>query len=146
MVLTHVRLLVDGFSETFRFYRDVMRFEVLWGDEHGGYADLKAGDGSLVAISDRQIILDAVGSAEGGPDTVMLVFAVESVDEAAAELQSRGAALITQPADRPEWGIRTAHLRDPEGMLIEINTALPTSEWTDELRQEGERYGSQDPK
>lgn len=26
----------------------------------------------------------------------------------------------------PDWGIRTAHLRDPDGNLIEINQPLPS--------------------
>jgi catechol 2,3-dioxygenase-like lactoylglutathione lyase family enzyme len=30
--------------------------------------------------------------------------------------------------DRPEWGIRTAHFRDPDGNLIEINQPLKETE------------------
>jgi len=30
----------------------------------------------------------------------------------------------TEPTDRSVWGIRTAHFRDPDGNLIEINHAL----------------------
>ena len=35
MKLTHVRLLVNDFDACFRFYRDVMGFQVQWGDEGG---------------------------------------------------------------------------------------------------------------
>ena len=43
---------------------------------------------------------------------------------------------------KPDWGIRVAYLRDPDSNLIEVNSSMPTSEWTDELRAEGEKYGT----
>ncbi|MCL4490146.1 MAG: VOC family protein [Chloroflexi bacterium] len=45
MRLTHVRLLVADFDACFRFYRDAIGFQVLWGKEGGGYADFQAGEG-----------------------------------------------------------------------------------------------------
>ena len=57
-------------------------------------------------------------------DSVVLVLATANVDEAAKALRAKGVALATEPTDRPLWGIRTAHFRDPDGHLIEINSPL----------------------
>jgi catechol 2,3-dioxygenase-like lactoylglutathione lyase family enzyme len=143
--LSHIRLLVSDFDTMFRFYRDVMGFDVTWGEEGSGYADFKAGDGTQLAINQRSVMA-AVVRSESLPlaaepiDRFALIFGVQHVDGAVEHLSGRGATFVTEPADRPEWGIRTAHLRDPEGNLIELNSPLPSSEWTDELRQEAEKY------
>jgi lactoylglutathione lyase len=57
-------------------------------------------------------------------DPVALILAVDDVDAAYQELTAKGIAFGTQPMDRPLWGIRTAHFRDPDGNLIEINNPL----------------------
>jgi lactoylglutathione lyase len=128
MRLTHVRLLVDDFTACFRFYRDVLGFPVLWGDESGDYADFEAGDAKL-ALYRRRLMAEAVGNA-GKPlaadamDRAAVIFAVDSVDRFCDELRDKGVRLVTEPEDRPTWGIRAAHFRDPDGNLIEINTEL----------------------
>ena len=55
---------------------------------------------------------------------LVFVFAVENVDAICQQLQAKGIQLTVGPTDRPDWGIRTAHLRDPDGNLIEINQPL----------------------
>lgn len=128
--LTHVRLLVKDFAACFRFYRDVLGFEVLWGEEGGRYADFKAGD-AIVALYHRRLMAEAVGTA-GQPadvdvqDRAALIFAVDDVDATCQQLKAQGVDFVTQPQDRPDWGIRTAHFRDPDGNLIEIYRDLPT--------------------
>jgi lactoylglutathione lyase len=126
--LTHVRLLVKDYGACFRFYRDVMGFEPIWGDESSGYADFDAG-GAILALFGRGEMAEVVGDVELptealAQDTAALIFAVDEVDAATARLREQGATLVAAPADRPEWGIRTAHFRDPDGNLIEINEPL----------------------
>lgn len=130
--LTHIRLLVKDYGACFRFYRDVMGFEPTWGDEASGYADFDAGEATL-ALFGRGAMAEVVGDAELpaealAQDTAALIFAVEDVDAATARLQERGATLVAAPADRPDWGVRTAHFRDPDGNLIEVNQPLPEPE------------------
>jgi lactoylglutathione lyase len=121
--LANVRVLVADYRACFRFYRDVMGFDVVWGDEDGQYAEFKAGDG-VVALYKRELMAEAVGTA-GRPvdadcqDRTALIFEVEDVDAACEELRARGVELVTEPQDRPDWGVRTAHFRDPDGSLIE---------------------------
>ncbi|WP_225798832.1 VOC family protein [Streptomyces sp. NK15101] len=54
----------------------------------------------------------------------MPVLRVDDVDEALALCPEAGGAPVLGAADRPEWGpgLRTAHLRDPEGRLIELRS------------------------
>jgi lactoylglutathione lyase len=144
--LTHIRLLVSDYDACFRFYRDVMGFEVLWGAEGEGYADFKAGDGrTALALFERQAMAETLGTLHlpagaGGQDRLSLIFGVENLDATAQQLQQKGVEFVVGPTDHPDWGIKTAHFRDPDGNLIEINSPIPHSEWTEELKQEGERY------
>jgi len=127
--LTHVRLLVSDFPACFRFYRDVFGFNVTYGDEDDRYADFEAGD-ALLALFKRDLMATAVGASDKpsqaeSQDKVALVFNVANVDSARQELEKRGARFVTKPTDLPGWGIRAAHLRDPDGNLIELYQDLP---------------------
>lgn len=146
MNLTHVRLLVTDYDACFRFYRDVIGLEVTWGAEGEGYADFKAGEGSTLALFQREAQAEAVGTSglpasPPGQDRVALIFAVEDMNATVGKLKQHGVTLVTEPQDRPDWGIRTAHLRDPDGTLIELISPLPKSEWAEELQAEDQKYG-----
>jgi catechol 2,3-dioxygenase-like lactoylglutathione lyase family enzyme len=146
MKLTHVRLLVTDFDACFRFYRDVMGFTVQWGAEGSGYADFRAPrGGAMVALFSRQAMAETLGQASPPCDTpcqdrAMLIFEAADLDSTVAVLKARGAQFLLEVTERPDWGIRAAHLRDPEGNLIELNSPLPQDQWTDELADEAQRY------
>ena len=126
--LTHARLLVSNFKACFLFYRDVLKLDVVWGDENGPYADFQAGE-TKIALFERRLMADVVGTS-GQPsyaecqDRVALILAVENVDEAYRDLKDEGVAFVTEPTDFTGWGIRAAHFRDPNGDLLEINHEL----------------------
>jgi lactoylglutathione lyase len=124
----YTRLLVSKFKACFLFYRDVMGFQVTYGTENDTYADFNTGAVSI-ALFDRLEMSSAVRTSDLPSDAkvqdkVCLIFAVEDVDGACQHLKKLGIPLIVGPNDHPTWGIRTAHLRDPEGNLIEINQPL----------------------
>lgn len=120
----HTRLLVRDFAACFRFYRDVVGLEVGFGTEHDTYADFGTG-ATGISLFDAAEMAAAVGTT-GLParDAFCLVFGVPDVDAAWAAMNAPGSTGVIGPEDRPDWGIRTAHLRDPDGNLIEINTPL----------------------
>lgn len=127
LTFTHTRLLVADYQECFYFYRDVLGFEVGWGGEESYYADFETGNATL-ALFGREAMADAIGMTEKPSNTlrqdeVALIFRVESVDETYQTLRKK-IEFITEPHDRPEWDIRVAHFRDPDGNLIEINRSL----------------------
>ncbi len=121
---THTRLLVSDFKGCFRFYRDVLGFQPAYGTEDGSYADFETGEVDL-ALFDKEEMSKAVGTANQPAraaiqDGVCLIFKVDSVDEMYRQLAQKGVAFVAAPADRADWGIRTAHFRDPAGNLIEV--------------------------
>jgi lactoylglutathione lyase len=143
MKLTYVRLLVSDFDACFRFYRDVMGWEPTWGQEGDGYADFATGSDCTLALFARQSMAEAVGTASlpataSVQDRDMLIVGVEDLDAAVSRLRERGGDIFSGPTDRPDWGIRVAFLRDPDGTLIEVNAPMSQSEWTEDLRREAE--------
>lgn len=129
MNLTFVRLLVDDFPACFRFYRDVLLLKPTYGDEHGGYADFDAGADVSLALFVRRYQTDHVGATSSASgDKAVVVFQVDDVDDAVEELRGRGAPVSAEPADRSDWGIRVAYVRDPDGNLIELNQPIPMTE------------------
>jgi lactoylglutathione lyase len=126
MHLSYVRILVDRFADCFRFYRDLMGFEVLWGGENDVYAEFKVSGQTRLAVTSRQVVsvIPGVTATAAAGDRFMLVFEVEDVDKTAASLKERGVAFVSEPVTREAWGVRTMHLRDPDGNLVEINKPL----------------------
>ncbi|WP_342353799.1 VOC family protein [Siminovitchia fortis] len=61
MELTHTRLLVDNYKECFLFYRDVLGFEVSWGDEETLYAEFKF-SGCSLGLFERKQMLETIGA------------------------------------------------------------------------------------
>jgi lactoylglutathione lyase len=122
-------LLVKNFAECFHFYRDVLGLASRFGDSDGVYAEFDAG-GFTLALFGRGAMADAVGAANlpvqcTAQDRVCLIFEVKDVEKAWVKLREAGVEAAAEPTDHPEWGVRTAHLRDPDGNLIEINQPIP---------------------
>jgi lactoylglutathione lyase len=127
MRLTHVRLLVRDFPTAFSFWRDTVGLPVRGGDEQGPYAEFDTGSATL-AIFSATAMSNATGVTSGrggrGADDMMIILEVDDVDEAVRELEGRGVRFASQPTDQPDWHIRVAHFRDPDGSLIELISGL----------------------
>ena len=126
MRLTHVRLLAADMEPMLAFYRDVLGLQVTLGAGDGIYYELRAGD-VILALYDRGLMGQMIGEELPAParsDAVALTFAVDDVDDAVRALKGRGATLVNEPMDYAVAFLRVAHLRDPEGNLIEVNAPL----------------------
>jgi lactoylglutathione lyase len=146
MRLSQTRLLVSDVGACFRFYRDVIGLRVTWGDENSGYVSFAtaaedADDDSMLALFDRAEMAAALGEEpqRGESERVVLVFEVRDVDAALSVLRDRGATVAAGAVDRPDWGIRTAHIRDPDGNLIELAQEMPMDAWSEDARAEAAR-------
>ena len=147
MRIDHVRLLVVKFAECFRFYRDVIGLAVKWGDENDSYASFSAAGEKVpnIALFRRQSMADALGIGNlpaevTAQDRAMLIIGVENVDASAARIQALGTPFVLGPQNYPDWGMRSAYLRDPDGNLIELCGELPKENWTEGLRQAADKY------
>ncbi len=130
MEVTHIRLLVDRFPECFRFYRDGLGFAPQFGEEDGVYAEFQTAP-AILSIFRRELMDAAIGQRHDpgrGTDRVLITIDVGNVDETYETLRKRGVEFVAGPTDRPDWFLRTAHLRDPDGNLIELYENVPMEE------------------
>ena len=124
----HIRLLVDNFRECFIFYRDIIDLPVRYGTEDADYAEFKT-DAIHIALYKKSLMRATTGitpnpTNEPMDNPVAIVLRVDDVDQIFEFLNSKGVTFDTVPEDRKEWDCRTAHFRDPDGNLLELNADL----------------------
>lgn len=141
-----VRLLVENFDKAFIFYSEKLGLKVTWGKLGGEYASFDIGNGSDgLAIFPSDLMAQAIGNAElslpyNSREKTALILEVESVDKSYYELSAKGVEFINKPTDMTGWGMRTVHLRDSEGNLIELFSPLPPEQWDKYLQDEMKEY------
>jgi catechol 2,3-dioxygenase-like lactoylglutathione lyase family enzyme len=122
--LGQVRVLVDDFPASYRFYRDVLGLEPSWGDEGGPYASFAAGDDlGQVALFERRGQESVVELRPPG-DGSLLSLVVDDLDAEIVRIAAAGGLLLGPPSAQPGWGIRVVYLRDPAGNLVEIHEEI----------------------
>ncbi|MEV6556414.1 VOC family protein [Nocardia sp. NPDC051756] len=130
----HPRLLVTHFAECFTFYAavlpDLIGANLIKGTPEGPYANWDVDNQAALILFDRTAMAKVAGTTtlptQSTPtqDTVMFVCRVKDVDTAHTLCLQNGATPVTAPTNRPDWSpnLRTAHLRDPAGTLIELQS------------------------
>ncbi|MFH8407317.1 VOC family protein [Streptomyces sp. NPDC018019] len=129
----HPRLLVEDFEAAALFWegalRDLLGIEPVKVIPQAGYAHGEVDGQTVLALFSRETMAQAVGTDTLPPrpaaqDPSMLVLRVPVVDDATPQLAAHGADIVAQPQDRPDWGahLRTAHLRTPDGTLVELQS------------------------
>lgn len=119
------RLLVFNYEDCFDFYKDILGFEVIYGDAQGEEADLRLGEMRLGLIK-WQSMAALIGTKNTSPtdiintDKVALIFVSSNLDESYRQLKDKGVKFITEPMYRSDWQIKTVYLRDPDENLIGI--------------------------
>ncbi|NUR71678.1 MAG: glyoxalase/bleomycin resistance/extradiol dioxygenase family protein [Hamadaea sp.] len=126
----HPRLLVTDFAAAYAFYAAVLPelagAELAAGGPTGPYASWDVNGEGLLSMFDAKLMAAAVGVdvPAGAQNAVMLVCRVADVDAGTKACLEHGATVVAPPADRPQWGpnLRTAHLRTPDGALMELQS------------------------
>jgi catechol 2,3-dioxygenase-like lactoylglutathione lyase family enzyme len=120
--------------------------KVHWGSEDDSYASFTHAEGDDVALAlfKRQAMAEVLGTTDLPGDTVCqdrfaLIIRVENVDAVCEKLSDERIEVVTGPQDHPDWGIRSAYIRDPDGNLIELYSDLDPSEWSEGLREASEK-------
>ncbi len=124
----HIRLLTNNFKTCFRFYRDVLELPVRYGTEDADYAEFKT-DAIHIALYKKNLMTQVVDNSHGASsiplaDQIAIVIRVDNVDQVYETIRSKGVNFETAPKDQKEWECRTAHFRDPDGILLELNSDL----------------------
>jgi catechol 2,3-dioxygenase-like lactoylglutathione lyase family enzyme len=127
MDVLHPRLLVSDFAPCFAFYDAflprVLGATLAKGGPEGPYAHWDVGSEGVLSMFDREAMAEVVGElSASAQDRVMFVSRVSDVDRAYAVCLAHGGRSVTEPTDRPDWGLRAAHVRDPEGNLVELQS------------------------
>ncbi len=122
---TYTRLHVKDCQACYKFYHDVLGLEASFISEIDTYVELTNGKVKLTLLNQDRI-QDYLGtktsfSFEPKSDRIALSFQVEDVEEACQYLKEKGVEIISPPWNVPDWGMKLALIRDPEGNLIELN-------------------------
>lgn len=132
-------LFVADLERSKAFYRDTLGVPLKFGDETSAGFDF---DPMLLILLDmasaRDLLSDDAVAVPGASGVrSQLVAFVDDVDGMYAELVAQGVEFVREPIDR-EWGLRTAHFKDPDGNIWEI--AQPVA------KESGQAHiGSADP-
>ncbi|AWT43167.1 MULTISPECIES: VOC family protein [Streptomyces] len=126
MELAQVRLLVTDFAACYRFYGEVLGLRPQSGASEGPYEKFSPAVGSAgIALQDRAMmasVLGELGAAATGYRS-LVVLRVDDLDAYCEEIVGRGAVLVHGPAAMTDR-MRVAHLKDPEGNLVELQEWL----------------------
>lgn len=124
--LDRIRLLVENYRDSVRFYEHTLGLLLLRGDLESGYAEFEA-PGIRLDLLQRSEMSEALGMVEPkqeGRRHIALAFAVDDVDAAFNELKGKGVKFRLAPRTHSNWSLRAAHFDDPDGNLIEINQRM----------------------
>jgi predicted enzyme related to lactoylglutathione lyase len=124
--LAQVRLLVTDFAACYRFYADVLGLKPQSGATEGPYEKFSPHAGSAgIALQDRSMmaeVLRELGETATGHRS-LVVLRVDDLDAYVAQIVARGAVLVHGPAPMTDR-MRVAHLKDPEGNLVDLQQWL----------------------
>lgn len=124
----YTRLNVQNYTACKLFYQDVLGLKVSSASLAEEYTEFDAGT-TKITLLDRTRLKNYVDSIETltyNPDDakIVLTFAVPNLDEAIAQLKSKGVRIVSSPWQFPEGGSISACFRDPDGNLIELEQFL----------------------
>jgi len=126
MELAQVRLLVSDFAACYRFYAEVLGLKPQSGATEGPYEKFSPVTGSAgIALQDRAMMAEVLGELGDSPSghRSLVVLRVDNLDTYCAQITDRGATLLHGPAALTDR-MRVAHLKDPEGNLVELQEWL----------------------
>ncbi|MFJ9146559.1 VOC family protein [Streptomyces sp. NPDC102270] len=126
MELAQVRLLVTDFAACYRFYAEVLGLKPQSGAVQGPYEKFSPATGSAgIALQDRSMmaaVLGELGDTATGHRS-LVVLRVDDLDTYCEQIAARGATLLHGPSPMTDR-MRVAHLKDPEGNLVELQEWL----------------------
>lgn len=125
MQFRYLILYVDDVTKTIEFYEQAFGLHRKMIHESGDYGELTTG-GTRLSFSSKKL-MKQIGKSPGNVDPLAPTFEIAlETEDVAAHLQralNAGATLVQEVAEMP-WGQTTAYVRDNNGFLIELCTAV----------------------
>jgi len=118
-------LFVADLNRAKTFYRDTLGLHMNFEDDVSAAFDFDNTLLLLLTTGGAQDLLSSEAVAAQRPTgaSSQLVAFVDDVDAIHKELVAQGVEFVREPIDR-EWGLRTAHFKDPDGNVWEIAHSL----------------------
>jgi len=121
-------LWVADVPATVRFYEDGLGAVLDHAHADGSYAEIRLGSMTLGLVDEADArrhlpVPFRPHATNEAPGAFELYLEVADAEASAATAVIAGAVLLAPPSDKP-WGSRVAYLRDPNGVVIELASAL----------------------
>jgi catechol 2,3-dioxygenase-like lactoylglutathione lyase family enzyme len=126
LTLTHIWLLVEDMPRALGFYRDTLGLGIA--SDLGDFVELNANEHVLLSLFTRAAMGKgeprlAIGPVSG--QHAVLALQVEALDTYCDGLRAKGITFASPETNHPEWGLRTAFLRDPDSNLLCLYSGIP---------------------
>ena len=120
----YTRLHVKDCQACYEFYHDILGLEATFVSEIDSYVELTDGQVKLTLLNQDNIkeYLGTKADFIFAPksDRIALSFQVDNLETTCEYLKEKGVEIVSPPLNVVDWGIKLAHVRDPEGNLIEL--------------------------
>ncbi len=124
MKFDNIRLLVNNFEDCYLFYKDILGLTPVFGDSKDNYASFKTSTGYSIGMFKKQLQYQAMGLSSNNINTdrqnTMFIIEVDNLIQLKANLLNKRVAILVDITERPDWGLKTLHISDPEGNIIEF--------------------------
>jgi uncharacterized glyoxalase superfamily protein PhnB len=127
MKLRYTILYVENVEKTLTFYTEAFGIPRAMLHEQGDYGELQSGETKL-SFSSLELMKSLgknVLEKNGTADTFEIAFETDDVAVALANSLDAGAELVQNVEEMP-WGQTTAYVRDLNGFLVELCSAIET--------------------
>ncbi|QDT10606.1 VOC family protein [Planctomycetes bacterium K23_9] len=118
-------LYVDDVTNTIEFYERAFGLDRKMIHDSGDYGELATGD-TILSFSSK-VLMKQIGKSPGDVNpsapTFEIAFETENVAEQLKCAVEAGATLVQEAEEMP-WGQTTAYIRDINGFLVELCTAV----------------------
>jgi lactoylglutathione lyase len=121
-------LYVEDVEKTIAFYENAFGFSRKFISPDLDYGELNTGQ-TTISFASRELASENLpegyieSSLEDKPFAIELGFITDNVGELLQKATSFGAVLVAEPKQKP-WGQIVAYIRDLNGFLVEICTAV----------------------
>jgi catechol 2,3-dioxygenase-like lactoylglutathione lyase family enzyme len=122
MKLALVTIVTANLEQMRTFYQEVLQIEPQ--TYRGNYVEFALEAGTLALWRQSEYEAFGIAPMRGAANhSVLIEFAVEDVDGEYARLQGLQLELVQELRDQP-WGQRTFYVRDPDGNILNVHTAV----------------------
>lgn len=128
MKFAYTILYVKDVAQSVAFYTSAFDLEKRFIDESGQYAEMETG-GTTLAFAANELAKSNLpqgfqeNSLANLPAGIEVGFVADDVSAAFARAVDAGAVAVAEPKVKP-WGQTVAYVRDLDGILVEIASAM----------------------